>query len=379
MLKKRILIVAGEASGDLYGAELIRSLKKLQNNLEFFGLGGKKMEEAGCKIIYNVVELAVVGFIEVLKNLRTFKEIYARMLILLEELKPDLVILIDYPGFNLRFARLVKEKGLPIIYYISPQIWAWGRFRINLIKRYVDRLIVIFKFEEEFYRKEGLEVSFVGHPLLDIVKPTMRDIEAKKSFGLSETKKIIAIMPGSREKEIQRHLPIMTGAVNLISKRLPDIQVVMVKAPEISNDIFERWKKNLKIPSVIIEGKNYDVLNISDLVLVASGTATVETAIMQKPMVIVYKLSLFTYILLAPQINLPYIGMVNLIAKKRIVPEAVQNSCNVRNIAKFALEILENPKCELQIKEDLAWVKSSLGEMGASDRAARIISSLLQG
>lgn len=370
---KKILIIAGEASGDLYGAQLIHSLKKLQSDIKFFGLGGKKMEQAGCELIYDIVELAVVGFIEVLKNLRTFKEIYAKMLILLEERRPDAVVLIDYPGFNLRFARLAKEKAIPVIYYISPQVWAWGRSRVNLIKKYVDKLIVIFRFEEEFYRKEGIEAVFVGHPLLDIVKPTMKESEVKKLFGLSQEKKTIAIMPGSREKEISRHLPIMARSVNLISKRLPNIQVVMVKAPEISNDIFQRWKKNLKIPSVIIEGKNYDALNISDLVLVASGTATVETAVMQKPMVIVYKLSTLSYLFLAPQIKLPYIGMVNIIAKKKIVPEAVQRLCNAKNISRLALEILENPKIREEIEEGLTLVKRSLGQPGPSDRAAKII------
>ncbi len=378
-MTKRILIVAGEASGDLYGAQLIHSLKKLKSDIEFFGLGGKRMKQAGCELIYDTVGLAVVGFIEVLKNLRTFKEIYARMLLLLEERRPDAIVLIDYPGFNLRLAKLAKEKDIPVIYYISPQVWAWGSSRVSLIKRFVDKLIVIFRFEEEFYKKEGLEAVFVGHPLLDIVKPTMDREEAMRAFGLNQKKITIAIMPGSREKEISRHLPIMIDSINLISKRLPDIQVVMVKADFISNDIFQTQKKNLKIPSVIVEGRNYDALNISDLVLVASGTATVETTIMEKPMVIVYKLSTPTYLLLAPQIRLPYIGMVNIIAKKGVVPEAVQRLCNAKNISTLALGILENPVELTRIKEGLALVKKSLGEMGASDRAARIIFSLLQG
>lgn len=374
------MIVAGEASSDLHASNLVKSLKDIFPDIKFFGLGGEKMQTQGVDLIYNLVDLAVVGFFEILKNLSKFKEIFNKTLERLDQEKPNLVILVDYPGFNLRLAKEVKKRNIPVIYFISPQVWAWGEKRIKLIKEVVTKMIVLFKFEEDLYRKYGVDAEFVGHPLLDIVKPTLPAQDFKKSLNVSEGDKVTTLLPGSRVSEVIKHLPIMLKAAKIIFKKSPDkkIQFLVAQAPGLKNELFQEVKNEISIPITVVKDKTYDCLNISDLVLVCSGTATLETAIMQKPMVVIYKVSPLTALLLKPMLKIPDIGLVNVVAGKRIVPEYVQNKAKPHLIAQEAFSILNSPQKITEIKQNLISVKQTLGPPGVTTHAAGIIVKFLQ-
>ena len=377
MKKIKLMIIAGETSGDLQAANLIKSLKQINPHLEIFGMGGKKMQAEGVEIIHNITGLAVVGFFEVLKHLATFKKIFSNLKSLLETRKPDVVILVDYPGFNLRFAKAAKEKNIPVIYYISPQIWAWGENRIHEIKECVDKMIVIFGFEETLYKEAGVKVSFVGHPFLDIVKPAWKKEETIKHTHLRHDSIKIGLMPGSRKKEIEKHLPVMLKACKIIKNKIPNAEFIISRIKEIDQDLYDKIIKYSKIKTHSLENKPYEVMDIADLVIVSSGSATLEVAIMEKPMVIVYKTSLLTWLLAKNLIKIPNIGLVNIVAGQRIVPELVQFDVTPRNIAKESLNILADHKKIHEIKENLRKVKSKLGETGASSRAAHAIQKFL--
>ncbi|MBU1888170.1 MAG: lipid-A-disaccharide synthase [Candidatus Omnitrophica bacterium] len=310
MKRKKILIVAGEASGDLHAAHLINALKSKDPHIEIFGIGGKKMQEAGAKIIYDIVELAVVGFVEVIKHFRTFKQILEMLLMLLETRKPDAVILVDYPGFNLRFAKYVKEKNIPVIYYISPQVWAWGKNRVAEIKKLVDKMIVIFGFEEELYREAGVKVSFVGHPFLDIVHSSWKKEEIIHNLHLKHHSVRVSLLPGSRRQEIERHLPVMLKACEIIKNQLPQAEFILSKRKELDTcSIYNKIIAYSKIKPHSLDNRPYEIMEISDLVIVSSGSATLETAIMEKPMVIIYKTSFLTWFLARNMIKIPDIGL----------------------------------------------------------------------
>ncbi|MFH1479471.1 MAG: lipid-A-disaccharide synthase [Candidatus Omnitrophota bacterium] len=377
MKKKKILMVAGEASGDLQASYLIRSIRSINPHTEIFGVGGKLMKEAGCEVIYDIVELAVVGFIEVLKHFKTFKRILEELLILLEIRKPDLVILVDYPGFNLRFAKYVKEKNIPVIYYISPQVWAWGKKRVYEIKKCVDKMIVIFGFEEELYKEAGVKVSFVGHPFLDIVRPSWKKEETLKHLHLNHHSKKIALLPGSRKQEVEKHLPSMLKACEKIKKDLPDAEFILSRRKELSHVLYNNIIKDSAIKPHALDNRPYEIMDIADLVIVSSGSATLETAIMEKPMIILYKTSILTWFLAKNLINIPNIGLVNIVAGKKIVPELIQFNANAENISKEALAILNDYKLREDIRKELYIVKSKLGEKGAIERAAHLIQKYL--
>ncbi|MBU1147566.1 MAG: lipid-A-disaccharide synthase [Candidatus Omnitrophica bacterium] len=374
MKKKRLMIIAGEASGDLQAAHLVKALKTLDPHIEIFGVGGKKMKEEGVDIVYDIVELAVVGFIEVLKHLGIFKKLFKKLVDLLESRRPDAIILVDYPGFNMRFAKKAKEKNIPVIYYISPQIWAWGKERVAEIKRCVDKMIVVFGFEEELYKQAGVKVSFVGHPFLDIVRSGWKKEETIKHLHLHHHSKKIALLPGSRAKEVERHLPSMLKACELIKEKLPAVEFILSRRRELDRNIYNNIISRSKIKPHSLENKPYEIMDVADLVILSSGSATLETAIMQKPMVIIYKTSLITWFLAKNLIKIPNIGLVNVVAGKRIVPELVQFQVNAPNIARETLETLQKQD---EIKLELNQVKQKLGSPGASTRAAHLIHKLL--
>jgi lipid-A-disaccharide synthase len=373
---KTIFIVAGEASGDLHGAHLARALKRLNPQIRLCGAGGKLMQNSGVEIFYNFVDLAVVGFFEVLKNLGKFKAIFKFLCQRLDEVKPDAVILVDYPGFNLRFAREVKKRNIKLIYYISPQVWAWGRNRIDLIKELVNKMIVIFKFEEELYKSHGVNAVFAGHPLLDIVKPSAAKPELCKKLNLSPNKKIIALLPGSREVEVRRHLPIFLETCKILNKKIANLQFVVSKSPALSENLFLLYLAPCTLHLAPITN-SYDCIELADFVLVASGTATLETAILGKPMAIIYKTSFFTWLIAKPQIKIPYLGLVNVVAGEKIVPEFIQYDARPRKIAQKVINLLNLPESREEIKANLIKVRENLGEPGAAERAARAISEFI--
>lgn len=376
---KNILIVAGEASGDLFASELIKAMKEIYPCARFFGLGGKNMKREGVNLYFDIVELAVVGFFEVLKNLNKFKTIFKGIIAQVDRAKPDLAILVDYPGFNLRLAGELKKRDVPIVYYISPQVWAWGEKRIETIKRCVDRMVVFFKFEEELYKKHAIAVSFVGHPLLDLVKPQIAKKELFNRLGLNLSKPALSLLPGSREKEVKTLLPIMLDAANLIYKKTPNSQFLILKAPTVKEEIFSRILSRYYLPIYTVSNITYDALAASDFALVASGTATLETMILGIPMVILYKVSFLSWLYLKMLIKIPYIGMVNIIAGSKIIPEFIQYQANPKKIASYIENALTNPEKLDKIKKLLSCVKENLGETGASYKAAEIIVEFLKG
>lgn len=377
--QKRILIICGEASGDLNAADLTKKILEINPGIKISGVGGTLMRDAGAQIIYDIKGLGVIGLFDVLKKLPKFFALRKFVLQKIKEEPPHLIILVDFSGFNLRLARAVN-KAIPIIYYVSPQVWASRPGRIKTIKECINKMLVLFKFEEEFYKRYDMDVNFVGHPLLDIVRPAMEKEELLNSLKISESKKTIALLPGSRRAEIKNILTIMLRAAALINKEIP-AQFVIAKSPHVEWGIYNRIIRNLNTDNLdlrIIEGKTYDCLNIADFALVASGTATLETAIMQKPFCVIYKTNLLNYLLYLPQVRVPYIGMVNIVAGKKIVPEFIQFDATPKKISTQALRIFRDPSRIEQMENDLARVKSLLGEKGASLRAAKIIVDFLE-
>jgi len=376
MAQKQILIICGGASGDLNAANLAKAILEIEPDTKISAVGGIFLRQAGARIYYDIKDLAVIGIFDVLKKLPKFISLRKFILQKVKQDKPDAIILVDFSGFNLRLAQKI-HKNIPTIYYTSPQVWASRPGRIKTIKEHIHKMIVLFKFEEELYKRCGMDANFTGHPLLDIVRPVMEEKEFLAKFNLSESKPKIALLPGSRRQEVENILPIMLETAVIMRKNIKDAQFVIVKSPQIDWETYNRKITNFDMDLKIIEGKTYDCLNTADFCLVASGTATLETAIMQKPFVIIYKMNLLNYLFYLPQVRVPYIGMVNIVAGKKIIPEFIQFKATAKNISDRILKIMQNPQELQRIKNELAYVKSLLGEKGASLRAAKIILGFL--
>ena len=370
---KEILIVAGEASGDLHAANLVKHIKILRPDLKFFGLGGEKLKNEGVEIAYDITKLAVVGLLEVLKNLKEFKNIFDDLLVKVDKNRPALAILVDYPGFNLRLAAQLKKRNIPVIYYTSPQVWAWGKKRIKTIKELVERMIVFFKFEEELYRKEGICVSFVGHPLLDAVRPKLTKDELLRKLKILPTKSTVVLLPGSREKEVNNILPIMLDTAKLLQEDLKDICFLILRSPTVKKEVFIRILSRYNFAVHLLDEMTYEGIAAADFALVASGTATLEVTILSVPMAILYKVSFFSWLYLRLAIKVAYIGMVNILAGKAIVPEFIQYHARPRKIADYVKSVLTDTAESARIKQALSSVAARLGQKGASLRAAEII------
>lgn len=376
---KTVLIVAGEASGDQHAAGLVREIKCRKSSITFWGLGGARLKNEGVDVRADLVSLAVIGFSEVLKHLKMIRAVYKQLLCDIDRERPDLAILVDYPGFNLHLAKDLKKRGIPVIYYISPQIWAWGKGRIKTIKETVSRMIVLFPFEETLYRQYGIPVSFVGHPSLDHVKPEKKESEFRTLYSLDPSKRTIGLLPGSRQKEVKTLLPIMLDTAGLIKRNSASpVQFIVLAAPTVPSGLISSIVQQHGVPVTIVNNMTYEGIAASDFCLVCSGTATLETAIMQRPFVIVYKMDLLNYLLYRPQIKIPYVGMVNIVAGKEVVPEFIQFNARPEMIARAVLEFLRKPGQIKQMLEDLDYVKTNLGSPGAAERAAKLILDFLQ-
>ncbi|KPK96599.1 MAG: hypothetical protein AMJ95_13300 [Omnitrophica WOR_2 bacterium SM23_72] len=373
---RQILLICGEASGDLNAAGLVREILKINPSLKVSAVGGEHLKEAQAQVFYDIKDLCVIGFFDVLKKLPLFLNLQKLILKKIKEERPDALILVDFSGFNLRLAKRVN-RSLPVLYYTSPQVWASRPGRVKTIKKYIDKMIVLFPFEEAFYKKYGVEAAFVGHPLLDGIKPTAEKEAFLRTHALAGSKKTIALLPGSRMQEVKNILPVMLKAALIIQKGMGNVQFIIAKSAQIPWSIYNRLSHGLDLDLITIENKTYDCLNAADFCLVASGTATLETALMERPLVVIYKMHLLNYFLYRGQVKLPYIGMVNIVAGKQIVPEFIQFNATPEKIAKETLNLLNNPARLQQMKDELALVESSLGEKGASLRAARLILDFL--
>jgi lipid-A-disaccharide synthase len=375
MKKKKILLVAGEVSGDLHGSHLVEAIQCIEPEVQFFGVGGEGLERRGMKLLYRSHTLSVVGITEVFVKLRTILKALRGLKESLEREKPDLVILIDFPDFNLRLAKIAHRRGIPILYYISPQVWAWRPNRIKSIARLVKKMIVLFPFEVSLYESAGVDVEWVGHPLLDIVKPILSKEESFRQFGLDPKRRTIGLLPGSRLHEVERLLPPLLASAHLLQKEIPDLQFVVPLASGIPKTILLSYIKNS--PVKVVEHHPYDVMNLSELLITASGTATLEGAILGKPMIIIYKVSQPSYWIGRVLIRVDHIGLVNLVAEKEIAPELIQKDVHPQRIADEALRILRDPILSRKIADSMGEVRHRLGEPGAAQRAARIVTSLL--
>ena len=368
------MIVSGEASGDMHGAKLAESLYAHDDDIELFGIGGERMRSAGVRIEFDARRLAVVGITEVfaklpqiLAGMRTAKR-------LVVERRPDLLILIDFPDFNLHLAAFAKKHAIPVLYYISPTIWAWRKGRIKKIKRIVDHMAVILPFEEAFYRQHEIPVTFVGHPLMD----RYTAVSDRQEVTSDDNAVTIGLMPGSRDSEVEKLLPVMLQAAKLIGQR-ENVRFLLSQAPSVSPDLVHRLTNELDFEVTIFKESTDLLLRQVTFVIVASGTATLEAAIHITPMIIVYRVSPLSYRVGKALIKVPHIGLVNLIAGKRVVPELIQHEASPEEIARRALTLLTDPDKLKRTKGDLVEVTRRLGEAGASDKVSQIAWGLLSG
>ncbi|MGH7847249.1 MAG: lipid-A-disaccharide synthase [Candidatus Binatia bacterium] len=376
MHSKRIMIVVGEASGDLHGAQLVKSLLERDPTLDIFGAGGEHLRKQGLRVIFDVARLTGMGFSELRDNLGVLWEAYRLFRRALREDRPNLLILIDFPEFNLRLARLAKQLRIPVLYYIGPQVWAWRRRRIRKIAGSIDRMAVVFPFEAALYEKEGVSVNFVGHPLLDIVRPTQTREATLLQYGLDSTKKTVVLLPGSRRREVAYHLgPMVEAAERLAQKN--DVQFLLLRATTVDRRKIDEAIEKVSLPITVVEGDTYNVLNAADLAWLASGTATLEAALLRKPMVIVYRMAWLTYALARVLVKVEHIGMVNIIAGERVVPELIQGELTGERIFQESEKVLENSKLRVQTVKKLTGVREKLGTPGAADRVAEMAVSML--
>ena len=394
----QVFVIAGEASGDLHGSNLIRALKSRLPQARFVGIGGPKMEEAGLELLFPSSELAVVGVVEVIGHIRPILKAFGRTTAWLRKERPDLLILIDYPEFNLQVAGRAKKLGIPIFYYISPQVWAWRQGRVKKLRRLVDRMAVILPFEEAFFRSRGMEVSFVGHPLLDVVKAEVSKTEFCRKAGLNPERPIVGLVPGSRKSEISRLFPVMAGAAEMIFQDRQDVQFVVPLAPSLDPGILESFNHRTteliitdphrqlqtdKSPNhqiiQVVQGQTYDAISASDLILAASGTVTLEAAILGTPMVVTYKVSLITCLLGKCLIRVPFASLVNLVAGRQVVTEIIQRDVTPERLSQEVLSLLRDDAGRENMIKDLKEVKNALGGSGAAERAADLAMELISG
>lgn len=362
------MIIAGEASGDQYGARVISELRARVPDAQIFGIGGDRMQEAGCELLTHIRDTSVMGFVEVARNYRRLRQIFDRARAALAERKPQALLLIDYPGFNLRFARAVRATGVRIVYYISPQVWAWGRGRVAKMGPLVDHLAVVFPFEEEIFSRAGIPTTFVGHPLLELLPH-----EARADFlsraGLADTP-ILALLPGSRVQEIERMLPVMLEAADRIRAHTPC--TVAIGAAALDDTHYLRHI-GARSDVHLLRGMTHALMQHARAAIVTSGTATVETATYGTPLVIVYRASRLNYEIFRRLINVSHIGMPNILADARIVPELVQHDATADRIAEELLPLMVDGARRTQMLEDLAGVRARMGTPGAASRVAALL------
>ncbi len=393
----RIMMVAGEASGDLHGGNLAAAIGRLHPGVSLFGIGGAHMRAAGVDTRHDISELTVMGLTEVLLHYRRLRGILRQMQTTLAVERPDLLITVDYPGFNLRLARQARKLGIPVLHYISPQVWAWREHRVKTVAESVDRMAVLLPFEAPFYAKHGIPATFVGHPLVEIVQPSMKRETAMARFGLDPERPVFGLLPGSRPGELHRLLPLLLETAIRLRHRFPEAQFLLPLASSLQRKTLISWMNPVPSPSgeeptihqyasrhpepvtvTVVENLPYDAMQCCDTLITASGTATLEAALMKVPMVIVYKVSPLTYLIARRMVKLPDIGLVNIVAGERIVPELLQHRATPDEVAAAAARFLEDPDLARETRHRLATVRKRLGEPGAAQNVARMALEMLE-
>lgn len=366
----KLAIVAGEASGDLHAGEVLKELRKLDPGIEAFGIGGEFLAKQGMTLLHHARDMAIVGLFNVIRHLRMFRRVFEELIAEIVRRKPDAVLLVDYPDFNLRVARRCKALGIPVVYYISPQLWAWRRGRVREVAKNVDRMIVIFPFEETFYKEHGVPVTYVGHPLIEQVIGVKR---RPPQEGVTR----VALLPGSRKMEVAALLPAMLDALEILGRERK-VEPFIVQAPTIEHDELESilQKHGAHVP--ILPHDRGEAIAAADIALSSSGTATLECAILGTPVVVMYRLSRATHWLAKKLVDLPHFSLVNIVAGKNVVPELLQDEVTGPRIAQVARELLE-PAAYENVRQELAAVRAKLGKPGAARRTARELYSLVSG
>lgn len=368
---------SGEASGDLYASELLHELRKRFPSIEAFGLGGPRSKAQGAELVIGLEEISVIGLVEVVGKVPALWRAMARLVEEARKRKPDVAILVDFSGFHLRLAKRLREIGVPILYYVSPQVWAWRRGRLRRIRDLVDEMLVILPFEEAFYREEGVLVRYVGHPLVDLVAPERDRERFCSDLDLDPARPILLLLPGSRRREIDLHVPVLRDVVEALRRDRPEIQIVVSRAPTVTSSQLETALGETRGKVRVLSDGTYDGLKHAAVAVVASGTATVEAALSETPMVVVYRVGRLTYALGRRFVRLPYFSMVNLIAGRKLVPELIQTQMTAEAV-RAHLESLLEPGAAEEMKRGLREVKAKLGGKGASSRAAAAVASFLK-
>ncbi|KTD18502.1 lipid-A-disaccharide synthase [Legionella lansingensis] len=358
---KHIVIVAGEESGDRHAAHLVHQLHAKNSNLAISGVGGRHMEEAGVHLVSDLARFGVTGLFEVLRHLRMIKKAFQAIKLHIQNTKPDLLILVDCPGFNLPLAKFAKQKlGIRILYYISPQIWAWKANRLETIRANIDRMAVILPFEKDIYQKAGIPVSFVGHPLVERIQFCTNVKAARQNLNLPTTKRLVAMLPGSRIHEIEKHMPVLVKTTQILSQQYNDLHFVIPIAANLKPELVKAYFKKSRVGISFIPGKATDVVACSDCVVVASGTASLECALLEKPMCIIYKGSWLSYVAAMKVIKVKYLGLCNLLKNQMVVPELLQYDCNAKELSRMLNELLTNEHVVNRMINRLKQLKFSL-------------------
>lgn len=368
----KIMMSAGEASGDMHAAAVAAELKRIMPEADIFGMGGADMRKSGVRIIYDIENLGIIGVVEVIRHIPFFFRLRAFLKKAMVEEKPDVLVCVDYPGFNMKLAHVAKELGIPVIYYIAPTIWAWNKGRAKNIVRDVEQVASIFPFEAEAYRKAGARVTFVGHPLADTVKPSMSFEEAMTYFHGDPSRKRVLLMPGSRKNEVAGLLPMMLEAAKRLEEK-KRCQFFIPRASTIPKDMLLGIIGNTSLSIEITEGHQYDLMHICTACVASSGTATLETALMELPTVLVYKLAPVTWFLANLLVHVKYAGLPNLLLNREVTPELLQDRANADNIVSILLPWLEDEKKREKNVEDIREVRKALGSGGAVHRVAELI------
>ncbi|MCB0411697.1 MAG: lipid-A-disaccharide synthase [Bdellovibrionales bacterium] len=378
----KVLIVAAEASSSLYAQRLLEYWKSQNQKVEAFGVGSRSMEKLGFDCIGRSEELAVVGLQEVIRHWGLIKNTFHSLIAEAEKRKPDIVLLLDYPDFNLRLAKQLKKRGFEIVYYISPQIWAWRESRVNIIQKWVDKMLVLFPFEKDFYAKHGVPVEFVGHPLLDEINDKYFDREYhdrhRAKYGILPTDVVLALMPGSRTSEMRHHLQTQIETAECLYHQYPNLKILLFVAPTFEVEEVRQMLPPLKIPLSLVKDEPFEMIDLADVVLCASGTATLMVGLLQKPMVIMYKMNRFSAWVAKRFVkSTSFFGMINLILGREVVPEMFQEQAEPELLVERLKPFIENPELRRSMSEELAKAQSRLGDRGATIRVAQALEGCL--
>ena len=370
-----VLIIAGENSGEKYGAELVHQFQKLQPEVNFYGIGGNRMQQEGVRLLYSVDALSLVGLVEILTHIPRIKSIFKRIRSEIHSTPPQAAVLIDSPDFNLRLAKVLKKQNIPVLYYISPTVWAWRKGRLKSIKRYVNRMMLIFPFEEKIFAAADIPAVFVGHPLLESISTSLTREEFCQMYRLDPGKPLIALLPGSRPSEIENHMPVLLETIAALGKKR-DVQFLLLQAEHLNPENLRKALASVSDEVLMLDSHHYEALSASDLALSACGTANLEAALLGTPVIAFYRISPLTYLLGKPFVTIPHYSIVNIMAGRKVIPEFIQKDFSADNLCRSALEILEDNKLRADMLGELSRLKGMLGAKKASENAALELSRI---